>query len=102
MKSSRLAKSLEILICLVMFFTVVTACQTSDPPSGSSGATSTKSTETKASTDVDGTTETENSNETENDRYGKFDPSIWLAHDLAQFFHSSIEYLFLFKEEDRK
>ena len=33
---------------------------------------------------------------------GKFDPSIWLAHDLAEFFHSSIESLFLFREEDRK
>ena len=33
---------------------------------------------------------------------GKFDPSIWLAHDLAQFFGASIEALFLFKEGDRK
>ena len=33
---------------------------------------------------------------------GKFDPSIWLAHDLANFFGVSIETLFLFKEEDRK
>ena len=33
---------------------------------------------------------------------GKFDPSIWLAHDLAEFFHASIESLFLFHEEDRK
>lgn len=33
---------------------------------------------------------------------GKFDPSIWLAYDLAQFFGVSIEALFLFKEEDRK
>ena len=33
---------------------------------------------------------------------GKFDPSIWLAHDLARFFGESIEALFLFKEEDRK
>jgi putative transcriptional regulator len=33
---------------------------------------------------------------------GKFDPSIWLAYDLAQFFDVSIEVLFLFKEEDRK
>ncbi|PKM73298.1 MAG: transcriptional regulator [Firmicutes bacterium HGW-Firmicutes-16] len=33
---------------------------------------------------------------------GKFDPSIWLAYDLARLFGVSIEYLFLFKEEDRK
>ncbi len=33
---------------------------------------------------------------------GKFDPSIWLAHDLACLFGVSIEALFLFKEEDRK
>ncbi len=33
---------------------------------------------------------------------GKFEPSIWLAHDLACFFGVSIEALFLFKEEDRK
>ncbi len=33
---------------------------------------------------------------------GKFDPSIWLAHDLALLFGVSIEALFLFKEEDRK
>lgn len=33
---------------------------------------------------------------------GKFDPSIWLAYDLARFFGVSIEALFLFKEEDRK
>lgn len=33
---------------------------------------------------------------------GKFDPSIWLAYDLAQFFGVSMEALFLFKEEDRK
>ena len=33
---------------------------------------------------------------------GKFDPSIWLAHDLAQYFETSIEELFLFFEEDRK
>lgn len=32
----------------------------------------------------------------------KFDPSIWLAHDLAEFFGVSIEALFLFREEDRK
>ena len=33
---------------------------------------------------------------------GKFDPSIWLAYDLANFFNVSIEVLFVFKEEDRK
>lgn len=33
---------------------------------------------------------------------GKFDPSIWLAYDLAQYFGVPIEILFLFKEEDRK
>lgn len=33
---------------------------------------------------------------------GKFDPSVWLAHDLAQYFGVSIEMLFLFREEDRK
>ncbi len=33
---------------------------------------------------------------------GKFDPSIWLAYDLSQFFGVSIESLFMFKEEDRK
>jgi len=33
---------------------------------------------------------------------GKFDPSIWLAYDLANFFGLSIEDLFRFEEEDRK
>jgi putative transcriptional regulator len=33
---------------------------------------------------------------------GKFDPSLWLAYDLAQFFGVSIEALFIFKEDDRK
>jgi putative transcriptional regulator len=33
---------------------------------------------------------------------GKFDPSAWLAFDLARLFNISIEELFLFKEEDRK
>lgn len=33
---------------------------------------------------------------------GKFDPSLWLAYDLAKLFKVSIEELFLFKEEDRK
>ncbi len=33
---------------------------------------------------------------------GKFDPSIWLAYDLAQYFSVPIEILFLFEERDRK
>lgn len=33
---------------------------------------------------------------------GKFDPSIWLAYDLARFFGVTIEELFLFMEDDRK
>ena len=33
---------------------------------------------------------------------GKFDPSIWLAYDLAKFFDVSIESLFIFREDDRK
>lgn len=33
---------------------------------------------------------------------GKFDPSIWLAYDLAQFFNVSIEELFVFRREDKK
>jgi len=33
---------------------------------------------------------------------GKFDPSIWLAYDLAKLFEISIESLFIFREEDRK
>ena len=33
---------------------------------------------------------------------GKFDPSIWLAYDLAKFFDVSIETLFIFMEDDRK
>lgn len=32
----------------------------------------------------------------------KFDPSIWLAYDLARFFDISIEKLFDFKESERK
>jgi putative transcriptional regulator len=32
----------------------------------------------------------------------KFDPSIWLAYDLAKFFNMSIETLFIFEESDRK
>ncbi|MGE5612882.1 MAG: helix-turn-helix transcriptional regulator [Bacillota bacterium] len=33
---------------------------------------------------------------------GKFDPSIWLAYDLAKFFNLSIEELFNFEESERK
>jgi putative transcriptional regulator len=33
---------------------------------------------------------------------GKFDPSVWLAHDLGRLFGLPIEELFLFCEEDRK
>ena len=32
----------------------------------------------------------------------KFEPSIWLAHDLAQIFGCSIEDIFLFEESERK
>jgi putative transcriptional regulator len=32
----------------------------------------------------------------------KFDPSIWLAYDLAKFFNMSIEELFEFEESERK
>lgn len=32
---------------------------------------------------------------------GKFDPSIWLAYDLAKLFGVSIEFLFIFSEDDR-
>ncbi len=32
----------------------------------------------------------------------KFDPSIWLAYDLAKIFDLSIEELFDFKESERK
>ena len=33
---------------------------------------------------------------------GKFDPSIWLAYDLACLFGVSMEELFIFRKEDRK
>ena len=33
---------------------------------------------------------------------GKFDPSIWLAYDLARLFGTTVEALFLFREEDRR
>jgi len=32
----------------------------------------------------------------------KFDPSIWLAYDLAKLFNMSIEELFDFQESERK
>ncbi|MEH7379972.1 helix-turn-helix transcriptional regulator [Bacillus sp. JJ1533] len=32
----------------------------------------------------------------------KFDPSIWLAYDLAKFFNMSIEEIFDFEESERK
>ena len=32
---------------------------------------------------------------------GKFDPSIWLAHPLAQYFGVTIEELFDFTREER-
>ncbi|GAM16666.1 helix-turn-helix transcriptional regulator [Mesobacillus selenatarsenatis] len=32
----------------------------------------------------------------------KFDPSIWLAYDLAEFFNMTIEELFEFEESERK
>lgn len=33
---------------------------------------------------------------------GKFDPSIWLAYDLAKLFDVSIETLFIFDKNDKK
>lgn len=33
---------------------------------------------------------------------GKFDPSVWLAYDLAKLFNVTIESLFLFNEGDRR
>ena len=33
---------------------------------------------------------------------GKFDPSLWLAYDIAQLFNTSIEEVFDFKESERK
>lgn len=32
----------------------------------------------------------------------KFEPSIWLAYDIAKIFHSNIEEVFLFEESERK
>lgn len=33
---------------------------------------------------------------------GKFDPSLWLAYDIAKLFDMSIEEVFDFKESERK
>ena len=33
---------------------------------------------------------------------GKFDPSLWLAYDIAQLCNKSIEEVFDFKESERK
>lgn len=32
----------------------------------------------------------------------KFEPSIWLAYDISNIFHCSIEEIFLFEESERK
>ncbi len=32
----------------------------------------------------------------------KYEPSIWLAYDICQIFHSSIEEVFAFEESERK
>jgi putative transcriptional regulator len=32
----------------------------------------------------------------------KFEPSIWLAYDIANVFHSTIEEVFMFQESERK
>ncbi|MCC3866249.1 helix-turn-helix transcriptional regulator [Terrisporobacter petrolearius] len=32
----------------------------------------------------------------------KFEPSIWLAYDIARIFHSTIEKIFIFEESERK
>ena len=33
---------------------------------------------------------------------GKYDPSLWLAYDIAKLFHMTIEEVFIFKESERK
>ena len=33
---------------------------------------------------------------------GKYDPSLWLAYDIAQLVNMSIEEVFNFKESERK
>lgn len=32
----------------------------------------------------------------------KYEPSIWLAYDISQIFHCSIEEVFLFEQSERK
>lgn len=32
----------------------------------------------------------------------KYEPSIWLAYDIAKVFHAAIEEVFLFEESDKK
>lgn len=32
----------------------------------------------------------------------KFEPSIWMAYDISQIFHCSIEEVFIFGESERK
>lgn len=32
----------------------------------------------------------------------KYEPSIWLAYDIAKIFHSTIEEVFIFEESKRK
>ncbi len=32
----------------------------------------------------------------------KYEPSIWLAFDIAQVFHEPIEFVFLFEQSERK
>ncbi|WP_461615250.1 helix-turn-helix transcriptional regulator [Clostridium sp. Marseille-QA1073] len=32
----------------------------------------------------------------------KFEPSIWLAYDIAKLYNSSIEEIFLFEQSERK
>jgi putative transcriptional regulator len=32
----------------------------------------------------------------------KFEPSIWLAYDIAKIFHSTIEEVFRFEESERR
>ncbi|KOA18512.1 DNA-binding transcriptional repressor PuuR [Clostridium homopropionicum DSM 5847] len=32
----------------------------------------------------------------------RYEPSIWLAYDIAKVFHSTIEEVFLFEESERK
>ncbi len=32
----------------------------------------------------------------------KFEPSIWMAYDISQIFHCTIEEVFIFEESERK